>query len=529
MAINFLNTVDLNQNELNNATIQNVGTDPILGVLGQIIFNTTSKTLKTCTTASDSTANPAVNAIFSGSEAGVSSVTTTDSTFINLTPNTASTGAVTVTAELSAADDVPAAGTRFLAKDNKWRVPSASANTTYDLTGSGGANGTAAITLSGSDLVQTNVVITGTGATTVVRAGNTLTVNSANTDTQETYTLPVSAGTAVTGFSVADIELTAAGASTGIKSKVTFAGKNSNIAVSETAGNDGVVLLALTDSVVISTNLDVGGEISQTSAGNENTFASPLNMGSNKVTNVVDPTSAQDAATKQYVDDSVVGGLVYQGGYRADTNVPNLDTNTSIQVSKGFTYTVTAPGLFFTEQVRVGDVLISEVDQAAGASSAANWTTVQNNVDLASSTVIGIGNVVEATAVALKGTSVTYSAGTATVGLDIDAGLTEATLPANAEDILIPYFDDTSSENHKAEAKDLALVMNSKTSATGTISIGNTIGTVTHALGINTMVQTLDSNGNTVYCEISRTATTSVATINTAQTGVITILVQKIG
>jgi len=291
------------------------------------------------------------------------------------------------------------------------------------------------------------------------------------------------------------------------------------IAVSETAGNDGVVLLALTDSVVISTNLDVGGEISQTSAGNENTFASPLNMGSNKVTNVVDPTSAQDAATKQYVDDSVVGGLVYQGGYRADTNVPNLDTNTSIQVSKGFTYTVTEPGLFFTEQVRVGDVLISEVDQAAGASSAANWTTVQNNVDLASSTVIGIGNVVEATAVALKGTSVTYSAGTATVGLDIDAGLTEATLPANAEDILIPYFDDTSSENHKAEAKDLALVMNSITSiATGTISIGNTIGTVTHALGINTMVQTLDSNGNTVYCEISRTATTSEATINTAQT-----------
>jgi len=529
MAINFLNTVDLNQNELNNATIQNVGTDPILGVLGQIIFNTTSKTLKTCTTASDSTANPPVNAIFSGSEAGVSSVTTTDSTFINLTPNTASTGAVTVTAELSAADDVPAAGTRFLAKDNKWRVPSASANTKYDLAGSGAANGTAAISLSATGETTDSVIITGTGATTVVRAGNTLTVNSANTDTQETYTLPVSAGTAVTGFSVADIELTAAGASTGIKSKVTFAGKNSNIAVSETAGNDGVVLLALTDSVVISTNLDVGGEISQTSAGNENTFASPLNMGSNKITNVVDPTTAQDAATKQYVDDSVVGGLVYQGGYNANTNVPNLDTNTSIQVSKGFTYTVTVAGLFFTEQVRVGDVLIAEVDQAAGGSAAANWTTVQNNVDLASSTVIGIGNVVEATAATLKGTSVTYSAGTATVGLDIDAGLTEATLPANPEDILIPYFDDTTSENHKAEAKDLALVMNSNTTATGTISVGNTIGTVTHAFGINTMVQTIDATGNTVFCEISRTATTSVATISTAQSGVITILVQKIG
>ena len=174
-------------------------------------------------------------------------------------------------------------------------------------------------------------------------------------------------------------------------------------------------------------------------------------------------------------------------------------------------------------------MLIAEVDQAAGGSAAANWTTVQNNVDLASSTVIGIGNVVEATAATLKGTSVTYSAGTATVGLDIDAGLTEATLPANPEDILIPYFDDTTSENHKAEAKDLALVMNSNTTATGTISVGNTIGTVTHAFGINTMVQTIDATGNTVFCEISRTATTSVATISTAQSGVITILVQKIG
>ena len=524
MAINFLNTVDLNQNELNNATIQNLAADPILGVLGQIIFNTTSKTLKTCTTPSST--GPTVNAIFSGSAAGVSSVTTTDGTFINLTPNTASTGAVTVTAELSAADDVPVAGTRFLAKDNKWRVPSASANTKYDLAGSGAANGTAAISLSATGETTDSVIITGTGATTVVRAGNTLTVNSSDTNTQETYTLPVSAGTAVTGFSVADIELTAAGASTGIKSKVTFAGKNSNIAVLETAGNDGVVLLALTDSVVISTNLDVGGEISQTSAGNENTFASPLNMGNNKITSVVDPTAAQDAATKQYVDDSVVGGLVYQGGYNANTNVPNLDTNTSIQVSKGFTYTVTVAGLFFTEQVRVGDVLISEVDQAAGASSAANWTTVQNNVDLASSTVIGIGNVSASTTDDLLGMNVAYSAGTASVGLNID-GLSAVT--TTDEGSYVAIYDEDNSANKKISAGDLALSTNAQTTATGTISIGNTIGTVTHAFGVNTMVQTIDSNGNTVYCEISRTATTSVATINAAQTGVITILVQKIG
>ena len=40
---------------------------------------------------------------------------------------------------------------------------------------------------------------------------------------------------------------------------------------------------------------------------------------------------------------------------------------------------------------------------------------------------------------------------------------------------------------------------------------------------------TIDSSGNTVYCDISRTATTSVATIATTESTDITILVQKIG
>ena len=46
MAINFLNTVDLNKNQLNNATIQNLSTDPGTGVEGQIYFNTVDDALK---------------------------------------------------------------------------------------------------------------------------------------------------------------------------------------------------------------------------------------------------------------------------------------------------------------------------------------------------------------------------------------------------------------------------------------------------------------------------------------------------
>jgi hypothetical protein len=214
----------------------------------------------------------------------------------------------------------------------------------------------------------------GTGITTSV-TGTTVTINASNLGTVTS----VATGTGLTGGTITSsgtISVQYTGASNIVNSaptSVTALGGDSFLIHDASSGNA------------------AKAQISLLSLSQLGLPTAALNIGTFKIENVVNPTAAQDAATKAYVDTTFAGSgaLIYQGGYNASTNTPNLDNTPVITINKGFTYTVTVDGTFFTEQVRVGDLLIANINTPTVLS---DWTRVQSNIDLATTTTVGIAS-----------------------------------------------------------------------------------------------------------------------------------------
>lgn len=259
-----------------------------------------------------------------------------------------------------------------------------------------------------------------------------------------------------------------------------------------------------------------------------------LAIGANKLTGVSEPTAAQDAATKNYVDVSIAGSgaLIYQGGYNAATNTPNLDATPVITINQGFTYTVTVAGTFYTEAVEIGDLLIAESDSPTAL---ADWTTVQNNIDIASATTVGIASfptagglsVSAAGAVSMPATGSASSVGSASQSLSVTTDAKGRVTSKSAQSISI-----TSSQVSNFTSSATTVVTDRE--YTTTIGDGTALSyTVNHGLGTrNVMVSLFDSSSyETVYATVVRTDTANV-TVSMAEaptTNDITVLVQKIG
>jgi hypothetical protein len=158
MAINFLNNISLNKNQLEQARIENLAIDPASGVSGQIYFNTVSNVLKIYN-----------GAIWKEVGGGVITVDTANSTFINLVDSGTAVDPI-LTASLSATGT--ASSSTFLRGDNTWAA-TPDTNTTYTLSAVDSPSNYANIVLTDSNSVIDSVTIHGvTNETTVDASGN---------------------------------------------------------------------------------------------------------------------------------------------------------------------------------------------------------------------------------------------------------------------------------------------------------------------------------------------------------------------
>ena len=447
MAIPFLNNINLSNNELWNARLHNTGSANTN--LGQIYFDTADNLAKYYSNGIDTWVS-------------LKDYSFSNGTFVNLSTS-GTTAKPIITADLSATGT--ADSSTFLRGDNTWAtvvqendfLTGLSFNTTDGiLTATVQNQSDVTVDLDGRYALPSDII---TYDLDSIQVGSDVAITLVGTDaTVDTVTLVAGTNITLTDNGSKNITIDAANPDQTITLQGEVEGTGTTTI--QTTVVDGVLDVANFSASAIVTAAE----------GIEN--------------NANDTTLPTSASVKAYVDASVVGGLVYQGGYNADTNTPDLTTSPN-SIKKGFTYTVTVSGTSFGENLEVGDVLIAEIDSPT---TLGDWTTVQNNVDLASASQIGIGNVA-----AGSGVDVSYASGTATISL--------TTVAARSGSIAVP------------------------TSTTYTYP-----NSITASSTNNVLIQLVDSNGETVYADVQRLSPTtfSVDYGVTEPTGVVA-LIQLIG
>ena len=471
MAINFLDNIQLNQNQLLGARLENVTSDPGSALGGDIIFNSTSNILK----------------YYNGSA------------WISLTADTQGMVNFSVEGDDSTSQTIINGG-----------------NILFQ-----GGTGIATSTASGSTLEKKVTIVNSlpfNGLTLASTTGSNSTIANSGT-----ITLAAGAGITTTNNSSGTVTIAATGS--GSMSSFTLSGDGGTDQTIEdgdtlniAGGTNITTAVGATDKVTV--NLDA----SPTLAGQLTVSGTGQSSFAGQVTIPTTPAATTDAASKSYVDNSVVGNLIFQGGYNAATNTPDLDSSPSSSIKKGWSYVVTAAGSFFTETVEVGDFIIAQQD---APTTLANWVTVQNNIDLATASNVGIGNVNVDGAGNLDGLSLSYASGTATVGVDIANNVSTST--AVGEMLFLVYDGGNTGNNLALPIEAVTAYVNTATSFAGTSASG-TSHVFTHSLNSSdVIVQVYDASTlETVYASVERNSVNQV-TVTTAASANIRCLIQKIG
>ena len=383
----------------------------------------------------------------------------------------------------------------------------------------------------------TGLRFTASGAASVVFTPASQLITISSTDTNTTYTLPVSAG----GSNSAIVTLDG---STGTDSTVTFEGTTDEIAVTETivSGTEGTIKIGLPDDVTIANDLTVDGVIIQTEASSGSP-AAPLNIFAGEV-QVPTATAGGNAPNLAQVNLLIAGVGVFQGSYNASTNSPALSGASNVALNLGDYFVVSVAGNnggFFPD-LEPGDFIFADAAIGAGTSPAVSaYTVVQADANIAGSgttdgnTNKGVSGFDSANfTVSSNGwvqlndqsiTVATYGSATKTVALAINAdGITTT---AAEQDIAIPA----------SQITDFCAAVDTCVADNGvTANIGNGSATayvINHLLGTRNVIVSCFRNSSpwdTVFMDVERTDTNNVTlrTTTALTTNEVSVIITKV-
>ena len=479
MAIQFLNTLNFNQNEVVSFRLDNKNANPATPLGGQLYYNNAAGVVRFYDDV-----NSAWVTLADSLNAGVTTITSgnsgSDSTGNAITNQTSVTGAVTIQSfpfsGLALVGHVPdASGTgdsaKFLKGDGTWAQPggvySWRAGATSAVAGSSNPVAIAAsdtlVFKAGS--VMATVIDTGTAnapnitfnhasitTTPTTATGVTLAstdvfsvVTSMTNDTfghiTEIVTTPFTLPTIVSGVT-AQNGVKNTGTATAPVIEVSY-GVNSNVIGAATAGTiTGTHYIIAAGSALGPNQAVVYDQIGDLAISEFSTATADVDMGTNggslfQIKNMKDPTDAQDAATKAYADGLLSSALTFKGTFNALTGEILTGVNASsfiyqlvggnfepskarVAVAIGDLYIVATAGDFYANTatpLTPGDQVFGQDTAAADASLENDWAVVQSDTDVATYSAVGIGNTrAQASGAVASGYEGSNAAGDATGG-----------------------------------------------------------------------------------------------------------------